>query len=146
MTIKPGNKIGIGRGIIITIFIIMGLWGGSAGAFTLSGTVVDDVDFLPVQSVYVQMYFNGYAIGGASDSTDANGFYLISNDVPGGTYDIYFDPLPSSGMRPKWIQNFTISSDTTLDVALIVGFFYKRFYQGYARKWDRLYRFECLRP
>ncbi len=126
MTIKPGNKIGIGRGIIITIFIIMGLWGGSAGAFTLSGTVVDDVDFLPVQSVYVQMYFNGYAIGGASDSTDANGFYLISA-VPGETYDIYFDPLPSSGMRPKWIQNFTISSDTTLDVALIVGFFIKGF-------------------
>jgi hypothetical protein len=51
------------------------------------------------------------------DNTDARGRYHVI--VPGGTYDIEFDPPPGSPLASKVRKNVTIAADTNLGVDVL---------------------------
>jgi hypothetical protein len=92
MTSTKDNKIIMRTGAILAGLVYLVLNIGSAGAFTLSGTVTD-IQPSPVDQVAVQMYINGIPIGGAGDTTDFSGFYSISG-LTATTYEISFTPDP----------------------------------------------------
>ncbi|UCC80171.1 MAG: carboxypeptidase regulatory-like domain-containing protein [Candidatus Zixiibacteriota bacterium] len=100
----------------ISITFLILICSGSAGAFTLSGTVTD-IDTIPVGLVAVQVYYNGNPVGNAFDTTDGSGIYSISG-LPSATYDIGFTPHPTLNLRSRMILDFTILGDTILDVRL----------------------------
>jgi hypothetical protein len=104
----------IGTILMALVFLILNI--GSAGAFTLSGTVTD-IQPSPVGMVAVQMYINGIPIGGASDTTNFSGFYSISG-LTATTYEISFTPDPSYNLQSRLITNFDMQGDTVLDVTL----------------------------
>jgi hypothetical protein len=114
------------KGIIsaptISIIFLLLMCSGSAWAFTLSG-MVTDINSAPVQLVAVQVYYNGNPVGGAFDTTGFSGFYSISG-LPSATYDIGFTPHPASNLQSRVIFDFTIISDTVLNVTLFPEDYY----------------------
>jgi hypothetical protein len=103
-------------GYFSAIAVLVIFFSGSAGAFTLSGTVTD-IDTNAVPQVAIQIYFNGSPVGDLFDTTDGLGFYSITN-IPSATYDISFTPDPIFNLQPRTIFDFTILGDTVLDVRL----------------------------
>jgi hypothetical protein len=116
MTSTKDNKIIMRTGAILAGLVYLVLNIGSAGAFTLSGTVTD-IQPSPVDQVAVQMYINGIPIGGAGDTTDFSGFYSISG-LTATTYEISFTPDPLYNLQSRLITNFDMQGDTVLDVTL----------------------------
>ena len=116
MTSLNDNNDNIVNGKILIIVALILACSGTASAFTLSGTVTDIVPS-PVPDVAVQLYFNGNPVGGAFDTTNGSGFYSITG-IPSATYEIGFTPDPIYNLQSRLITNFTIESDTVLDVTL----------------------------
>ena len=88
--------------------------------FLLSGTVTDN-SFTPIQDVDLDAFISstGEKVTTPGDNTDNNGIYSIV--IPGGTLDISYNPLPSTGLAPLLLHNVVITKDTTINVTLFPG-------------------------
>lgn len=88
--------------------------------FLLSGTVTDN-NSTPVPDVDLDAIISstGEKVVTPGDNTDNNGIYSIV--IPGGTLNIDFDPLPSTGLAPLLLPNVVITKDTTINVTLFPG-------------------------
>lgn len=102
------------------LIILVGWHVSSAEAFNIFGMVNENATGDPVEFVNVQVYFNGNPVGGANDITDNNGEYFISG-IPGGTYDVDFQPPQDSGLRPKYVTDVIVVDDVELNVNLVHG-------------------------
>jgi len=116
MTSENNNWKITGTGALLAALIFAAFGFGSAGAFTLSGTVTDIVPD-PVGLVAVQMYINNIPIGGASDTTDGLGFYSISG-LTATVYEISFIPDPSFNLQSRLITNFDLQGDSVFNITL----------------------------
>jgi hypothetical protein len=101
---------------VLTMAFIFGAGISSAQLYVVSGEVTSSSTGDPVENVYVQAYYNGDPVSGASDYTDIDGQY--SFEIISGTYDIDFQPPPESGLRSKLVEGVVVQDDVELNVAL----------------------------
>jgi hypothetical protein len=104
--------------LFIALFagLVFGTQSADGQVFTVSGVVTASSTGDPVGNVYVQAYYNGDAVNGASDYTDFEGQY--SFEIASGTYDIDFQPPPESGLRSKLVEGVVVQDDVELNVEL----------------------------
>jgi hypothetical protein len=88
--------------------------------FLIDGTVTDN-NTTPVPDVDLDAFISstGAKVTTPGDNTDNNGIYSIV--VPGGTLDISYDPLLSTGLAPLLLPDVVITKDTTINVTLFPG-------------------------
>ncbi len=91
------------------------LWSG-AGDPVLFG-VVSDNELTPLEGVTVEVFLPGTENLVASATTDAGGNYSI--EVPAGTYDLLYTPVPNSGFREVRLPDVEVLADLEQDVVLV---------------------------
>ncbi len=94
---------------------------GSVRAQSIYGTVTNP-NSEPVGSVVVRLYLeDGTAYGGYYDITDTDGYYILEDVEPPGTYGVGFKPPTSTHLIPT-LETVTVGeSDVNLDVTLEFG-------------------------